>query len=53
MSGKKESGYKATANRKTWSNTRHDFNKIPPVLLLKALVQGKLKSRVQLKEITV
>ena len=38
---------------KTWSSTRHDFNKIPPVVLLKALVQGKLKSRVQLKEITV
>lgn len=53
MSGRKEPGYEATAIRKTGSGTRHDFNKIPPVLLLKALVQGKLKSRVQLKEITV
>lgn len=35
------------------SSTRHDFNKILPVLLLKTLVQGKLKSKVQLKEITV
>lgn len=38
---------------KTGSGTRHDFNKIPPVPLLKALVRGKLKSGVQLKEITL
>jgi hypothetical protein len=31
----------------------HDFNKIPPAPLLKPLVQGKLKCRGQLKEITV
>lgn len=49
----KSQAREAAAIRKTCSGTRHDFNKIPPVLLLKALVQGKLKSRVQLKEITV